>query len=464
MKIKQALTKINLPTKASVAYLGASILGKSIGLITTPFFTRLITREEYGELTLYMTVLGGASIICSAVSSGSAVYRGFKLFEERHGEFLKSTLLVSFTFSIIFCLLLFTFLPFLGLNRALYLPLGLQILCDSIVGFSLARARYLYKFGEVMVINMLSSALPALASLFVLGRFGGGFTVRIYSLLLVSIALALWQAVRLFRKGKNFNKEIAKSMIKTSLPLLPHSFSVAISGQVDKLFITSIMGSAALASYSVAHSLGISMQFAVTALGASLGPWMIRKLDEGNPEKMRDVVSTIFALFCAIVLGLCAISPELMNILAPDAYIDAIGAIAPIALSVPLSFLSYVLSVVLVQNGKGKYTAIASICSLSACFILNYTLIPPLGYFGAGLALLISQAVGVIVGLAFLRRTKVGESLFSRRIFSLFSLSLGMAILITPFYKFLYIRVFLLVIPTVMLLNSLLHSKELIAE
>lgn len=464
MKINELISKINLPTKASVAYLGASILGKSIGLITTPFFTRLISRDEYGKLTLYMTILGGASIICSAISSSSAVYRGFKLYENKKGEFVKSTLLVSIGFSVIISLALFCFLGFFRLDRSLFIPLALQIICDSIVGFSLAKARYYYKYGEVMLINILSSALPALVSLIILGKFGGGFVVRIYSLLFVSIIVAAWQVIRLLRSRERISKGIVTNIIKTSMPLLPHSFSVAISGQMDKLFITALMGSAALSSYSVAHSLGISMQFAVTALGASLGPWLIRKIDEGGYERIGEVVSTIFSLFCAIALGLCAISPELMNILAPDSYIDALPAIAPISLSVPLGFLSYVITVGLVQVGRGRYTALISLSSLGVCFILNYALIPPLGYFGAGLALLLSQAVGVGMGLWFMRKSDLAKTFLPKRVFSIFLFSIGIAVMLSPFYGFLYLRVFILVVPTIMLLNSLLHSKQLITE
>ena len=464
MKIRSFLSKINLPTKASAAYLGASLIGKSVGLITTPFFTRLISRDEYGNLTLYMTILGAASIICSAVSSGSAVYKGFKSFESKGGEFINSALTVSLCFSTIICLLLFALSPFLGLESWLYLPLSLQILCDSIVGFSLARARYFYKYGEVMMINLLSSALPALISVIILWRVGGGYPVRIYSILALSIIIAVWQLIRLTRIEKGISKEMTRNMIKTSLPLLPHSFSTAVSGQMDKLFITSIMGSAALASYSVAHSLGISLQFAVTALGSSIGPWLIRKLDERNYERIKEVVSTVFSLFCAIALGLCTISPEIMKILAPDAYSDAIPAITPIALSVPLGFLSYVITVSLVQAEAGKRTAVTSVISLASCFIFNYTLIPVLGYFGAGLSHLLSQIASVSIGIIFLFRCGYEKFISIKRLGIIFAASLGVALLIIPFHKFLFLRVFILIVPTVILLNSLLHSKRLITE
>ena len=464
MKVKETLSKINLPARASMAYLGASLIGKFIGIMTTPFFTRMIGQEEYGELTLYLTILGGASIVCSAFSSSSAVYRGFRLYEDRKSDFIKSSITVSLSFSLIICTLLFTLSSFLELKSSLYLPLSLQIICDSIVGFSLAKARYQYRYGQVMAINLLTSALPSLISLILLSKFSFGFSVRIFSMLFLSILIAGLQLFRLLKANGRIKTDIIKNVIKSSLPLLPHSISIATIGQVDKLFITSLMGAAALASYSVAHSLGISLQFLVTTLGSAIAPWLIRRMDERNYSKIGDVISTVFSLFCATVIALCVISPEIMNILAPREYFSSLPAIIPIALSVPLNFISYIASVGLVQIGKGKHTAISSLMSLIASVIMSYLLIPSFGYFGAGLAILLSQAVSSLLGVIFLFRITEESFIPIKKICLIYSVCALICFTIMPFYSFLYIRILILIIPAVLGLKSLLHSKQLITE
>lgn len=464
MRIKEIISRVNLPARASMGYLGASLVGKAVGFLTTPFFTRLISKEEYGALTLYMTVLGGASVICSAFSSGSAAYRGFKKYEGKIGGYLKSSLVVSLCFSLLICILLFTFMPFIGLDRVFFVPLALQILCDTAISVSLAYSRFRYKYAEVMAVGILSSVLPALASLMILTKFGCGCGVRIYSLLAISLISAVAAIIRIFRRPGRADRKMVRYNLSSSLPLLPHSLSVALSGQADKLIITSLMGAAALAKYSVAHSLGIALQFAVTALGSALGPWIIRRLDSGESGRISEILMPIFSLFCALSLGICALAPEAMGILAPIEYFDATPSIIPIALSIPLSLLSYAVTVSLVHAEKGRYTAVISIINLGLCVILNYTLIPRLGYIGAGLSLLLSQLTAVLIGVALLSRVKLSEIIPLRTAGRYFLVSCGLGLLADYLYGSLALRVLLLTIPAAFGLRGLFACARLIRE
>ena len=464
MKVKELISKINLPARASMGYLGASLVGKAIGLLTTPFFTRLVSEEEYGVLTLYMTVLGAASVICSAFSTGGAIYRGFSRFEEKQGDFLRSAIVVSTVFSLIVCTLFFTFLDYIGIPRTFFLPLILQILCDSIIAISMAKARYKYRYFEVMAVGILSSAIPAILSILILRRYGSVFGVRIYLLLLISLMIAAIQLLRILRSPGKVEFKMLKYMLTAGLPLLPHSLSVALSGQADKLFVTRIMGASSLAKYSVVHSLGIALQFVVTSLGSALGPWIIRRLDKGEKERICPVITMLFALFSALSLGLCSVAPEAMRLLAPEKYLEALPALFPIAISTPISLVSYVTTVSLVHSGQGKYTAVISGMNLAFCVILNYTLISSFGYFGAGLALLISQLVSAILGYMFLKLANLGEIIAPTKIGGY----LGFTVLIGLATNLLYgqaaLRWILIIIPAVWGIIQLIRCKDLVME
>ena len=103
-----------------------------------------------------------------------------------------------------------------------------------------------------------------------------------YPMLIFSLMISAFQLFRILRKPSRTSKEMTRYMLRTAIPLLPHSLSVALGGQADKLFVTRLMGAASLAKYAVVHSLGIALQFAVTSLGSALGPWIIRRLDLGE--------------------------------------------------------------------------------------------------------------------------------------------------------------------------------------
>ena len=100
-------------------------------------------------------------------------------------------------------------------------------------------------------------------------------------------------------------------------------------------------------------------------------------------------------------------APELIRILAPPEYSDAVVAVLPIAVSCPPSFLIATENVGLVFKGKGKFTATLAImiAVISVACSLAFTLL--LGYFGAGLALLLSQTAGAALGYYFVRKSGI---------------------------------------------------------
>ena len=464
MKVNELISKINLPARASMGYLGASLVGKAIGLLTTPFFTRLVSEDEYGILTLYMTVLGAISVICSAFSTGGAIYRGFSRFEDKQGDFLRSALVVSTGFTLLICTLFFTFWDHIGIPRAFLLPLLLQVLCDGIIAVSTARARYKYRYFEVMTVGILSSAIPAILSILILRRYGSAFGVRIYLLLFISLIIAAIQLFRVLRSPGKVEKKMLKYMLTAGIPLLPHTLSVALSGQADKLFVTRIMGASSLAKYSVVHSLGIALQFVVTSLGSALGPWIIRRLDRGERARICPVITILFALFSALSLGLCLVAPEAMRLLAPEKYLEAIPALFPIAISTPIFLISYVTTVSLVHTGHGRYTAVVSGMNLALCVILNYTLISTFGYLGAGLALLLSQLLSALLGYTFLRLAKLGDIIAPMKIGGYLSFTIIVGLATNLLYGQASIRWILMIIPAVWGIIQLIKCKDLVME
>ena len=424
----------------------------------------MISGQAYGELTLYLTLLGVASVSCSSVNTGSAMYKGIKDFENEKGSFLRSALLVSLLFSAVACLLLFAFWRFFDLQAHLIIPLSLQILCDGIVAVALSSEKYSYRYKEVTLISILSSVLPAIITLALLRAVGGRFRVRVYALLTISICLSVWATIKILKCGGRANKKMASSLLRSALPLVPHSISSALSGQADKLIITHFLGAYALAKYSVTHSLGVALQFAVGAVGFALGPWMIRRLEAGDHKEISGLAGILLSGFSALSLCLIALAPEAMKILAPAEYLDAFPALLPIALTTPLMLLSSIITVCLVHSGKGGATVTVSIIGAALSLILNFTLIPKLGYLGAGLSMLFSHLSSSLSGIYLLFRARLDEILSAGKIFKTVLPTLAVGVLLFFLFEIPALRVFLLIIPAVMLLNAFYSLKGLILE
>ncbi|MBP3401817.1 MAG: lipopolysaccharide biosynthesis protein [Clostridia bacterium] len=451
------------PARASVWYLGTSVLCKGIGVVATPFLTRLQSEEAYGAFTLYVSLLGAMSVIVSAFTTGSSVYRGLDLYRDRKGALIKSVLVASLIFSALICIPLFAFSSFLGLSIYLVLLILIQLLCDVTVAVRLSMARFVYEYKEVAFISVAQSFFSVAIAIMILSTRGGGAEVRIYSMLLVSIVSALYAFFRITRNDGRISGEMVKYSITGSLSLLPHSISSALSGQADKLIFTAMLGTAALAKYSVVHSVGIGLSFVISALGSALGPWIIRRLNAGEGERIGEICELIFKGLAAATVFLIALAPEAIRILAPPEYSEALSAVLPISLSVLPSFLSSVATVILIHGERGRYTSYSSLSAVAVGILLNLLLIPRFSFNGAGAAMLASQTVGAWLSIKLMK--KVGLRLLpTRKLIYYFSLTALLGIVMLSLYDYPAARILLLSIPAIWGLNSLFSAEKLVRE
>ena len=451
------------PAKASIWYLGTSLVCKGIGIIATPFFTRLQSAEDYGTFSLYISVLGVMSVIVSALTTGSSVYRGLYVYRDEKYSLIKSILIISLGFSVVICTLLFTFSGLLGLNKHLVVLIFLQLVCDVIIAVRLSTARFFYEYKEVAIISIFESLISPAIAIMILSTKGGGYDVRIYSLLFVSMITAVQALTWILRGVGRVKKEMLKHSFKSSIPLLPHSIGNALSGQADKLIFTTLLGTAALAKYSVVHSIAIGLSFAIGALGSALGPWIIRRLNAGESARIGEVCELIFKALAAATVFLIALAPEAMMILAPPEYSEAITAVLPISLSVLPSLLISITTVILIHADRGRYTSYASIVTVASGIILNFFLIPRFYYFGAGIALLLSQLIGAWISLKFMKKTDVCV-LPIRKFISLFALTALLGAIMLLLYDYPAIRVLLLSLPAVWMMNLFFLAERLVKE
>ena len=454
---------VKLPAKASFWYIFSSAAAKGVGIITTPIFTRLLSDEEYGSFALYMSLLGCASVICSAFNSGSATYRGLRKNANDKYGYIRSSLLLSVMVSIAICILLFALSPVLKINRLFFIPLSLQLLCDSITAVFLSFEKFYYNFKRVVAINLINAILPPAVSILLLISFDIGYFARIYSLLFISIIVSLysiWKIVKKRGSGKIFLKEA----FLYSLPMLPHAISTAVSVQADKLIIGSILGEGALGKYSVIFSMGNSLQFIVTAIGSALTPWIIRRIESGEKEKVSSLIFPMTLGYCALGSCLIAISPEALAILAPGGYFDAYPALLPIALTIPFYFISTVSTACIVYQGRAKYSlTVSAVCSVLS-IILNYTLVSALGYIGAGISLLICQVISSVMSLVFLSKTNANGIIDPWRVIIATSIYIPLGMLMFAFKSSIIARSILLIIPAAILLYCLIKAKKLVIE
>jgi O-antigen/teichoic acid export membrane protein len=127
-----------------------------------------------------------------------------------------------------------------------------------------------------------------------------------------------------------------------------------------------------------------------------------------DDEEARRAYATVVTLFVAslsfVVAGMWLFSRWIVRALAAPRFFDSYEAIGLITTAVTLYALYLVLVVILGRTGRTEFNFPAAIAALVTNVVLNLLLVPTLGIVGAGLALVVSYLVVLVLMYAFTQR------------------------------------------------------------
>jgi len=401
--------EIRVPAAAGAWYIAASLAIKLIGMATTPIYTGVMSAEEYGKYALYMSWVGIFSVVATLGLSASAVYRGMQKFKKRQDELLSATLGLSllpvFLFSVLFVVWGESFARLVGLSEELIALIIVQTLFDSAVTLYTARCRYLYDYKRAVAISLASTVISQSVALALVFFVEPTAKMRIYALLFSTMLFALPIFISIIFKGKSFfSREVWRFLLMFNLPLLPHFISAATLANADKVMVSYVSGEAALAKYSVAHSLGVGMSFATGGLGSALQPWIMRKIDAGEEERVSALSLKITSLIAIGSLCVLALAPEVFAFLSPSNYSDALISVYPITLAAIAGFISSVAGTAILHKEKTALLSLSAIVGAAVNIFANLFLLP-YSYNGAAFAYLLSAIASAVSSVIAARRT-----------------------------------------------------------
>lgn len=388
--------------KAGGWYVVCTFLTKGIYVITTPIFTRILSKDDYGVTTTYNSWLSLLSVICT-LDLYSCIQLAKVEFEENSRKFLSSIMVLSTLSVTVFYVILKT------VSHFGYLSLGIpDILVDILFAEILFRNAYtLYqtyhrvylKYKEFTFLTILTTiAGQALAVIFVyigknhayIGRIlGTAIPMAIVGLILLTGIIA---KERVF-----FNKEYWSMGLKVSVPLIPHNLSGYILTNSDRIIITYYAGVAATAVYGIASDYALVVSTLWSAVNRAWGPWFYEKMKNNALEEIYSFSKMYTAMFAIIVIFAGAFGPEAIWFLGGSSYLAACDAIPPIVIGIMFQFLYSLYANIEFYYKKTSGIAIWTVLAATANIILNIMLIPHCGYVAAGYTTLIGYILMFIL-------------------------------------------------------------------
>ena len=195
----------------------------------------------------------------------------------------------------------------------------------------------------------------------------------------------------------SFDKELAKSLLSDSWPLILSSMVIAIYLRIDQVMIKEIIDSEAVGQYAAALRLSESWYFIPMIISASLFPAIIQakkislQLYYSRLQKIFDLMFWI-AIFIAIPITF--FSEDIIDLLYGDKYDMASEVLIIHIWTGLIIFLGVPRSKWFISENLVKYSFYTSLFGVFINIILNYFLIPAYGIYGAAYATLISSLLG----------------------------------------------------------------------
>lgn len=403
---------LSIPVKASLWFIVCGFLQKAIAFITTPIFTRIMTEQNYGQYSTYIAWLNIFTIIASLNLSAGVYTKGIVKFEEDEKQFSSSMLSLS---TVCITIVLFIFLGLYSIinkvtDISIYLAITMfvEIWVTSIFHFWSARERVNLRYKRLVVLTLIYVLFSQLLAVLAVLNIDKAKQVeaRAISITVVGIVLFVPMLISILKKGKKiFIRKYWIYALKFNLPLVPHYLSQIVLNESDKVMIKWLCGANYAGYYSVAYALAMVMLILNNSISGVMNPWIYKSIKKGEQKNVGKKSYYILAIIAVVNFMVIAVAPEILNILAPGSYQQALWVIPPVTASVYFMFLYNLFATFEYYFDKTHYVMISSLVCAVLNVALNYIFIQKFGFVAAGYTTLFCYVLVSIMHYVFMRIT-----------------------------------------------------------
>ena len=381
-----------------------AIVARFLSVWLTPIYTRLLTPEDYGIMSLV-----GATIVLiqsfATLALDQAAIRWFIDADDSDGQrrpfatwawmhfatATAATVVLMLAGDRISVLLTGSskLAPWLRL-ASITIPLGVA----TSVGLTWLRMQ---RRAWATVALVTGTSVLQLAATFVLvvsmkrGLFG------LYLAQVITAAIAMLVVLRIDASAmapRLFNRAMLGAMLRYSAPLVPAAIAVWLVGSIDRFFVERFVSTTEVGVFAIGSSIASLLTLAIWAFQQAWAPFALSICREPDAEK---TFNTVFLGYCGVgalaTAGLSMFAPLAIRILATPAYDRASLVVGTLAMSYVLMGLASVVSIGFTIAKASRPTAIAVGIAAAVTVALNAALVPRFGMIGSATATLLGQSV-----------------------------------------------------------------------
>ena len=388
-----------------VGNLGAKV----INFILLPLYTLWLSPADYGVVDLvnsYNNVL--LMFVGLGVADALVVFPLGRTKEEINGYF--STALI---FHLLGCLFFFfVFLIFdiffdtsiIGsVSDYLWLMLGVLI-CNTTSRLFQYFCRGIKKMSVFSYTGILGSILTFGFGIWLIPRLGvrGFMLSSIFSGIGTMLFVIVYSKSYSYFSFSSFSPSKLKDMLKYSIPLIPNMIMWWLILSMNRPVMERAIGVAAVGLFGVAIKIPDIIQMVYNFFHEA---WIVTAVEQYEQPDFKNyfnnVLQILTCLQTLVCLGVMMFGQLIFDLLINERFAEALQYVPILCISMLFSNLATFLSSIFNANKKTSYIFYSVIIVAAVAAILNLTLIPTIGIWGACIALLVAQASATVSRVYF---------------------------------------------------------------
>jgi O-antigen/teichoic acid export membrane protein len=418
MRVKfEKIYKILMPfgVSGNIYLLGA--VGQGLGpIFLTPFLTRQLTPQEFGQVT-YVTAVAAVIGVILSLGLPIVISRSYVLDSKSRATISSwNKKLVGIYLSLAIVLFIFSLNRFSVVTSILSISLAFGII-QLLLPFARARNQSIV-FVSISIIGTLLPGLVIIVSEFWQVQNNPTQVLNLGSIISSILVLLL---LRDFHLSVTINKKYNLfNSIKTGLPILPHMLAMIALVNVDKIIFGRYLDIESSGYIQIMMLVGTAPIMILSALNHA---WLNQVLQSLKSHKnkayksINETVSKLFIICFILLIVIIMFSNVILEILNPFIILNGIDTqVVVLSTSASTMYVIYLANThVLTWAKKFWILAISTPISVLVQSIVIYLTLDDLGFLSAGLGLGIALTLQIVILDIFQQRT-LGNSVISLRL------------------------------------------------
>lgn len=408
-ELYQGYLRMPEPAKASFWFMICTVLQKGISMVTMPIFTRIMSPEHYGVVSVYNAWYGILSIFATLNLSAGVFNKGMIKYETDKSNYVSSMLGLAGTATILMGIIYLINPIFweqtLQLSRILIITMLGTYFFESAFALWAVYERFHYHYKYLVLVTIATSIFSSVFSVIVVLNTQDKGVARIVSTAIFqSTVYAIIYIMIVKKSHKLFNKKYWVYALKFNIPLIPHYLSMTVLGQADRIMISDMVGSGQAAIYGVAYNISTLMTIITNAISGTYVPFVYRSIKDRKYSDIKKITNLLLAIVAVCCMAILLFGPEIIRFFAPREYYAARWVIPPISISIYFIFLYQLFGNIEFYFEKTKFVMVASCVGAGTNILLNFIFISRYGFVAAAYTSLVCYILFSVMHYIFSKR------------------------------------------------------------